>query len=81
MTIKHESLHFALIEDTTSTASKLSLKELKPAKSSKKAIKGTVEEAESITPYHLEIPEREEELAIVTGPSDLFDDPEAYDVW
>lgn len=80
MTIQHESLHYALIEDTTTTASKLSLKELKPAKVSKKKIKETVEEAIFTAPVFFGSLEREETLA-VNGPSSLFDDPEEFDAW
>lgn len=80
MTVQHESLHFVTIEDLDSTASKLVLRELKPTRVSKKKLDRTVEEVESITPYHLGIPEREEALT-VDGPSSLFDDPEASDVW
>ena len=79
MTIQHESLHYALIEDTTTTASKLSLKELKPAKVSKK-IKETIDEAVFTAPVFFGTVEREETLA-VNGPSSLFDDPEEADVW
>jgi hypothetical protein len=80
MTIQHESLHYALIEDTTSTASKLSLKELKPSKVSKKTVKDTIEEAVFTTPVFFGSFECEETLAI-NGISNLFDDPEAFDVW
>ena len=80
MTVRHESLHFATIEDTTSPASKLSLKALKTSRVRKRAIIKTVEEAEYLTPYHLDIPEREEALT-VDGSSTLFDDPESFDVW
>lgn len=79
MTIQHESLHYALIEDTTTTASKLSLKELKPAKVSKKKIKETIE-AVFTAPVFFGSLEQEESFA-VNGTSNLFDDPEAADVW
>ena len=83
MTIQHESLHYALIEDSTTTASKLSLKELKPAKVSKKKVREVIEvieEAVFTTPVFFGSLEREETLA-VNGTSNLFDDPEAFDVW
>ena len=81
MTIQHESLHYALIEDTTTTASKLSLKELKPSKAKvSKKIKDTIEEAVFLAPVFFGSLEREETLA-VNGPSSLFDDPEDFDAW
>jgi hypothetical protein len=80
MTVQHESLHFLTIEDTTSTAAKLSLKELKPIRVSKKKVKEVVEGAVNSAPVFFGSLEQEE-FFVVNGSSSLFDDPENSDVW
>lgn len=82
-TIKNESIHFMLVEDSTTEASRLSLESLESSFASVKVAKvhTTVKAVEVDVTSSLHFYRTEKVRMDRTLEASLFDDPESFEIW